>query len=165
MNPSALSPLLFLAADATATLTSRELDLPETPLGWIMLLGPNSGLINVILRLIVGGEEGPIIGRGNYRSSGEQRKVEKEATVQRNLDDLLVIDDVADGGRFGLHAGGLCFHVDEGGGVADLEARVGAVALADLKRKRTLNEGLETLNLDPERIRPRARLRELIGPG
>ena len=39
MNPSALSQLLFLAADATATLTSRELDLPETPLGWIMLLG------------------------------------------------------------------------------------------------------------------------------
>jgi iron(III) transport system permease protein len=29
-------------------------------IGWIMLLGPNSGLINVVLRLVVGGEEGPI---------------------------------------------------------------------------------------------------------
>ena len=29
-------------------------------IGWIMLLGPNSGLINVMLRLFVGGEEGPI---------------------------------------------------------------------------------------------------------
>jgi iron(III) transport system permease protein len=29
-------------------------------IGWIMLLGPNSGLINVMLRFIVGGEEGPI---------------------------------------------------------------------------------------------------------
>jgi iron(III) transport system permease protein len=29
-------------------------------IGWIMLLGPNGGLINVILRGIVGGEEGPI---------------------------------------------------------------------------------------------------------
>jgi len=29
-------------------------------IGWIMLLGPNSGLINVVLRLAVGGEEGPI---------------------------------------------------------------------------------------------------------
>ncbi len=29
-------------------------------IGWIMLLGPNSGLINVMLRLVVGGEEGPI---------------------------------------------------------------------------------------------------------
>ena len=28
--------------------------------GWIMLLGPNSGLVNVVLRLFVGGEEGPI---------------------------------------------------------------------------------------------------------
>jgi iron(III) transport system permease protein len=29
-------------------------------IGWIMLLGPNSGLINVVLRLIAGGDEGPI---------------------------------------------------------------------------------------------------------
>jgi len=29
-------------------------------IGWIMLLGPNSGLINVMLRLVVGGAEGPI---------------------------------------------------------------------------------------------------------
>ncbi len=29
-------------------------------IGWIMLLGPNSGLVNVLLRLVVGGEEGPI---------------------------------------------------------------------------------------------------------
>ena len=29
-------------------------------IGWIMLLGPNGGLINVMLRGIVGGEEGPI---------------------------------------------------------------------------------------------------------
>jgi len=29
-------------------------------IGWIMLLGPNSGLVNVVLRLLVGGEEGPI---------------------------------------------------------------------------------------------------------
>jgi iron(III) transport system permease protein len=29
-------------------------------IGWIMLLGPNSGLVNVVLRLFIGGEEGPI---------------------------------------------------------------------------------------------------------
>jgi iron(III) transport system permease protein len=29
-------------------------------IGWIMLLGSNSGLVNVVLRLLVGGEEGPI---------------------------------------------------------------------------------------------------------
>jgi iron(III) transport system permease protein len=29
-------------------------------IGWIMLLGPNSGLVNVLLRTVVGGEEGPI---------------------------------------------------------------------------------------------------------
>jgi len=29
-------------------------------IGWIMLLGPNSGLINVMLRLVLGGDEGPI---------------------------------------------------------------------------------------------------------
>ena len=29
-------------------------------IGWIMLLGPNSGLVNVLLRALVGGEEGPI---------------------------------------------------------------------------------------------------------
>jgi len=29
-------------------------------IGWIMLLGPNSGLINVMLRSVLGGEEGPI---------------------------------------------------------------------------------------------------------
>ena len=29
-------------------------------IGWIMLLGPNSGLVNVVLRLLVGGDEGPI---------------------------------------------------------------------------------------------------------
>jgi len=28
--------------------------------GWILLLGPNSGLVNVVLRLVVGGEQGPI---------------------------------------------------------------------------------------------------------
>ena len=32
--------------------------------------------------------------------------------------------------------------------LAAVVVSVGAVALADLKRKRTLNEGLETLNLD-----------------
>ena len=29
-------------------------------IGWIMLLGPNSGLVNVLLRSVVGGSEGPI---------------------------------------------------------------------------------------------------------
>jgi iron(III) transport system permease protein len=29
-------------------------------IGWIMLLGPNSGLVNVLLRLMVGGDEGPV---------------------------------------------------------------------------------------------------------
>ncbi len=29
-------------------------------IGWIMLLGPNGGLVNVVLRLLVGGDEGPI---------------------------------------------------------------------------------------------------------
>src|SRR6185295_5542076 len=29
-------------------------------IGWIMLLGPNSGAINLVLRSFVGGEEGPI---------------------------------------------------------------------------------------------------------
>jgi iron(III) transport system permease protein len=29
-------------------------------IGWIMLLGPNSGLINVLLRSVLGGEEGPL---------------------------------------------------------------------------------------------------------
>jgi iron(III) transport system permease protein len=29
-------------------------------IGWIMLLGPNSGLINVMLRSILGGEQGPL---------------------------------------------------------------------------------------------------------
>ena len=31
--------LIFLAADATATLTSREVDLPQSPLGWLLLVG------------------------------------------------------------------------------------------------------------------------------
>ena len=39
MTPIAFSPLLILAADATATLTSRELDLPQSALGWLLLLG------------------------------------------------------------------------------------------------------------------------------
>lgn len=33
------SSLMLLAAETTATLTSRELDLPESPLGWLLLIG------------------------------------------------------------------------------------------------------------------------------
>lgn len=35
MNPS----LMLLAAEATSTLTSREFDLPQTSLGWLLLIG------------------------------------------------------------------------------------------------------------------------------
>jgi branched-subunit amino acid transport protein len=39
MTPIAPPSLLLLAADATATLTSRELDLPQSPIGWLLLIG------------------------------------------------------------------------------------------------------------------------------
>lgn len=49
MTLNALSPLLMLASDATATLTSRELDLPQSPFGWVLLLG---GSLLVLLWVI-----------------------------------------------------------------------------------------------------------------
>ena len=39
MTPYFLPSLALLAADATATLTSREVDLPQTTFGWLLLLG------------------------------------------------------------------------------------------------------------------------------
>lgn len=45
----ATTSLVLLAADATATLTSRELDLPESPLGWLLLL---SGSAVVLLWVV-----------------------------------------------------------------------------------------------------------------
>lgn len=39
MNPYSLSSVCLLAADATASLTSRDYDLPRSPWGWLLLLG------------------------------------------------------------------------------------------------------------------------------
>ena len=49
MTPIAFPPLLLLAADATATLTSRELDLPQSPVGWLLLIG---GSVAVLLWVV-----------------------------------------------------------------------------------------------------------------
>lgn len=49
MNLCSPSSLMLLAADTTATLTSRELDLPQSPLGWLLLLG---GSVVVLLWVV-----------------------------------------------------------------------------------------------------------------
>ena len=39
MTETVMTPLFLLAANASATITSREFDWPESPLGWLVLLG------------------------------------------------------------------------------------------------------------------------------
>ncbi len=39
MNLNVIASSILLAAETTATLTSRELDLPQSPFGWLLLLG------------------------------------------------------------------------------------------------------------------------------
>src|SRR5690349_9867105 len=50
----------FRRITTVAAVLSLAVPVIIKSIGWIMLLGPNSGLINVMLRLAVGGEEGPI---------------------------------------------------------------------------------------------------------
>jgi len=45
MNPLSISPVFILAADATATLTSRDYELPKSPLGWLLLLGGGTAVV------------------------------------------------------------------------------------------------------------------------
>lgn len=49
MNLCSPPSLMLLAADTAATLTSRELDLPQSPLGWLLLLG---GSVVVLLWVV-----------------------------------------------------------------------------------------------------------------
>jgi branched-subunit amino acid transport protein len=39
MNLTVIPSSILLAAETTAALTSRELDLPQSPFGWLLLLG------------------------------------------------------------------------------------------------------------------------------
>jgi len=50
----------FRQTAMVAAFLSMAVPVIVKSIGWIMLLGPNSGLINVMLRVVVGGEEGPI---------------------------------------------------------------------------------------------------------
>ena len=52
---STLHPTSFflLAADASATITSREFDWPESPFGWLLLLGGGLALVVWVVWLYV----------------------------------------------------------------------------------------------------------------
>src|SRR5262249_4790622 len=50
----------FRRTATVAALLSLAVPVIIKSIGWIMLLGPNSGLVNVVLRVVLGGEEGPI---------------------------------------------------------------------------------------------------------
>jgi len=50
----------FRRSATVAAFLSLAVPVIIKSIGWIMLLGPNSGLVNVVLRLVVGGEQGPI---------------------------------------------------------------------------------------------------------
>ena len=50
----------FRRTATAAAFLSLAVPVIVKSVGWIMLLGPNSGLLNVVLRLFVGGEEGPL---------------------------------------------------------------------------------------------------------
>ena len=45
--------LYLLAVDASATITSREFDWPESPLGWLVLLGGGLALLLWVVWLYV----------------------------------------------------------------------------------------------------------------
>ena len=57
---------------------------------------------------------------GTVVPAGQQRQIQEEAPVERDLDDLLVIHHVAEGGGFGLHADWRRFHRHRRGGFAQL---------------------------------------------
>src|SRR5262249_43795911 len=50
----------FRRTATVSALLSLAVPVIIKSIGWIMLLGPNSGLVNVVLRVFLGGEEGPI---------------------------------------------------------------------------------------------------------
>ena len=50
----------FRRTALVAALLSLAVPVIIKSIGWIMLLGPNSGLVNVVLRSFLGGDEGPI---------------------------------------------------------------------------------------------------------
>jgi iron(III) transport system permease protein len=50
----------FRQTAVVAAFLSLSVPVIIKSIGWIMLLGPNGGLVNVVLRTFLGGEEGPI---------------------------------------------------------------------------------------------------------
>ena len=65
----------------------------------------------------------------------QQGQVQEEAAVERGFDDLLVIDYVAKGGRFGLHADRRSLYCHGRGGFAHLHDRIHAGAFVHAQRK------------------------------
>ncbi len=91
-----------------------------------------------------GSQKRPITGARHDGAGGEEREVEEESSVERDFNDLLVIDDVPKAGGFGLHAAGRRFHGDRRRGFAKLHHRVDASPLAHSQRKRALLERFES---------------------
>ncbi len=110
------------------------------------------------------GQKCAVVGAGHGGSRGQQGQVQEEAAVERNLDDLLVIDNVAEGGRFGLHTDRRSFHGHCRAGFAHLHEGIDAGAFVHAERKGVLHEGPEARLFRLQRIVPRPHHREFIVP-
>ena len=93
------------------------------------------------------GQKRAVVGAGNDGAGLEQREIEKEAAVQRHLDDLLVFDHRAQAGTFGGHGGDLRLDRDHGVGFADLHHDVHAAPFVHREDNSGLGERLESLLL------------------
>ena len=74
-------------------------------------------------------QESAIVGAGHHRARREQRQVEKEPAVQRDLYDLARVGHRSQSGRFGLHADDARLDIHRRGGFAQFELDVDARAL------------------------------------
>ena len=89
------------------------------------------------------GEESPIVGAGHHRPGREQRHIENEAAVQRDLQNLARVGHCSESGRFGLHPAHARLDIHSGRRFAQFQPHVDARPLIYVELDRALLKGPE----------------------
>ena len=97
---------------------------------------------------VAGGSSQPDGGRDHARD--ERSELGEAAAVQGQVDDLLLVDDDAEGGVAGLHERRIADHGDVLGEVADGEPQVHARGLRDVDADALAHQGTEPLQAAPD---------------
>ena len=124
-----------------------------------------------LVRIVLGGSKKPdewdcpISGGDRNGPSGHRYELSDLAAIERQIDDLLLIDHLADAGAVRFHHRRRGLHLDLFADRADPQDRVDRGRRVDLQHDAALNICTEAFLLDLHSVRPDGKARQRVGTG